>query len=117
MTACSDDNANGGDPADEQFDQNFIDTRFPELRIDLTSSRARAEIQLGRMLFYEQDLSRTGTIACASCHVQELGFADPNRFSFGVDSILGNRQAMTLANIGFETGGFFWTAESVFWNT
>ena len=38
---------------------------------------------LGRVLFYDKRLSKNNTISCASCHVQEKSFTDPNRFSVG----------------------------------
>ncbi len=36
---------------------------------------------LGRVLFYDVNLSANNTKACASCHIQEYGFSDPNAFS------------------------------------
>ena len=38
---------------------------------------------LGRILFYDRQLSRNNTIACASCHEQHRAFADPRRQSVG----------------------------------
>ena len=32
---------------------------------------------LGRVLFYDKQLSKNNTVACASCHSQQRGFADP----------------------------------------
>ena len=32
---------------------------------------------LGRVLFYDKQLSRNNTISCASCHQQEHAFSDP----------------------------------------
>jgi len=34
---------------------------------------------LGRVLFYDKKLSANGTIACASCHIQEKGFSNHRR--------------------------------------
>ena len=65
-------------------------------------------VQLGRMLFYEKSLSKDGSQACASCHVQGDGFSDKNQFSKGVENKLGNRQAMPIFNMGYHTTGFFW---------
>ncbi|HAY81259.1 MAG TPA: cytochrome-c peroxidase, partial [Planctomycetaceae bacterium] len=31
---------------------------------------------LGRVLFYDRQLSRNGTTSCASCHQQKLAFTD-----------------------------------------
>ncbi|MFN0008749.1 MAG: cytochrome-c peroxidase [Planctomycetota bacterium] len=36
-----------------------------------------AKIQLGKLLFWDEQLSSTGTMACASCHVPERGGSDP----------------------------------------
>lgn len=63
---------------------------------------------LGRVLFYEKDLSANGTISCASCHVQENGFSDPNQFSTGFEGELTGRNSMSIANSRFHPTGFFW---------
>lgn len=64
---------------------------------------------LGRVLFYDKQLSRNGTIACASCHKQELGFADGEPQSEGFDGQLGRRNAMGIANARFyKPKRFFW---------
>ena len=68
---------------------------------------------LGRVLFYDRQLSRNSTIACASCHLQENAFADPRRRSVGYQGGLTNRNAMNLANLRFTNlqdhqPGFFW---------
>ncbi len=44
--------------------------------------RAKAAlVELGRRLFFDPVVSRTGTRSCASCHDPEHGFADPSRVS------------------------------------
>lgn len=64
---------------------------------------------LGRVLFYDTKLSANGTIACASCHLQEHGFADPNQFSIGFGGGTTRRHSMGLVNARFyEPGKFFW---------
>ena len=69
----------------------------------LTSSR----IALGKKLFYDQRLSRTGEVSCASCHKQELAFADPRPASIGVHGRIGTRNAPALVNLAWNTS-FFW---------
>ncbi len=32
---------------------------------------------LGRLLFYDTQLSRNNTVSCAACHDQRMGFSDP----------------------------------------
>ena len=64
---------------------------------------------LGRVLFYDQRLSRTDGRSCASCHRQSLGFADALPRSLGVSGALTPRHATGLANARFYRGGrFFW---------
>jgi cytochrome c peroxidase len=63
---------------------------------------------LGRILFYDQNLSTNNTISCASCHIQEHAFGDTNGTSQGVNGETG-RHSMRLVNTRFanETN-FFW---------
>ncbi|WP_422861467.1 cytochrome-c peroxidase [Flagellimonas sp. W118] len=64
---------------------------------------------LGRVLFYDVRLSANNTVSCASCHVQQNGFSDPNRLSIGFEGGLTGRNSMGLSNARFyENGRFFW---------
>jgi cytochrome c peroxidase len=40
--------------------------------------------ELGRVLFYDKNLSKDGKVSCASCHEQSLAFADNKAFSTGI---------------------------------
>ncbi len=65
--------------------------------------------ELGRVLFYDARLSHNDGTSCASCHVQENGFSDPNQFSIGFEGGLTGRHSMGLSNAKFyERGAFFW---------
>jgi len=64
---------------------------------------------LGRVLFYDTQLSSNGTISCASCHGQATGFSDTNTFSEGFEGGLTGRNSMGLSNSRFYAGvKFFW---------
>ena len=64
---------------------------------------------LGRVLFYEKQLSANATVSCASCHIQANGFSDPNQFSIGFQGGNTARNSMGLANSQYyERGHFFW---------
>ncbi len=65
---------------------------------------------LGRVLFYDVNLSRTRNIACASCHAQSLGFGDTARFSLGIDGESRTAvHSMRLVNARFNgSGQYFW---------
>ncbi len=54
---------------------------------------------LGRVLFYDKKLSKDGTIACASCHKQALGFADDVAFSRGVNDRSTDRNSFALSSV------------------
>ncbi len=64
---------------------------------------------LGRVLFYDLNLSANGTIACASCHIQSEGFADQRAFSLGFEGGETGRNSMSLLNAAYyDNGHFFW---------
>ncbi len=64
---------------------------------------------LGWVLFYDKNLSKNKTIACASCHKQENAFADPLVLSDGFKGGKTARHSMGLTNARFyENGRFFW---------
>ncbi|WP_420384131.1 cytochrome-c peroxidase [Novosphingobium sp.] len=60
-----------------------------------------AKVELGRRLFYDADLSRDGTMACATCHEQRHGFADGNATHGGVGGAAGRRNVPGLANVAW----------------
>ena len=68
----------------------------------------RAAFELGRRLFYDPRLSRTGAVSCASCHQQMAAFADAGQaLSRGVDGRLGSRNASALQNLRWKAT-FLW---------
>lgn len=62
---------------------------------------------LGRVLFYDKNLSQNNTVSCASCHLPENGFSDPKQFSDGFDGGWSNRNSMAIINVNFQRR-FFW---------
>jgi len=64
---------------------------------------------LGRVLFYDKNLSANNTTSCASCHKQEFAFSDTATISQGFLQALTERHSMRLINIRFgEIKTFFW---------
>lgn len=64
---------------------------------------------LGRVLFYDKNLSLNHAVSCASCHRQENGFSDPDAFSTGFAGGHTDRNSMGLANARYYARGrFFW---------
>jgi cytochrome c peroxidase len=66
-------------------------------------------ITLGRMLFYDKNLSRDGSLSCASCHQQKKMFADGIALSaIGLSKRELKRNSPTLLNIAW--------AKDLFWD-
>ena len=64
---------------------------------------------LGRVLFYDTDLSQNGIISCASCHQQSMGFSDQAVLSEGFEGGLTRRHSMSLVNARwYGRERFFW---------
>ena len=69
---------------------------------------------LGRVLFYDTQLSRTNNISCASCHAQSLAFGDSAQFSVGYEGGLTGSHSMRLTNARFnESGRYFWNKRAL----
>jgi cytochrome c peroxidase len=69
----------------------------------------RQGIELGRRLFYDTRLSGDGSMSCATCHRQQFAFSDGGqRFSDGIDGILGTRNTPHLTNVAY--------APQLFWD-
>lgn len=64
---------------------------------------------LGRVLFYDKNLSVNNGFSCASCHKQEFAFGDTAVSSLGVDNGRTIRHSMRLINSRFANEvKFFW---------
>jgi cytochrome c peroxidase len=69
---------------------------------------SKEKSSLGKTLFFDPRLSKSGQIACASCHNPELGWTDNSTRSFGHDRQTGGRNSMTILNVAF--------ADELFWD-
>lgn len=75
-----------------------------------TPRASNAVATLGRVLFYDRQLSVNNTVACASCHQQSLGFTDSRRFSVGFSgNAFTTAHSMRLGNVRYwQPGSMFW---------
>lgn len=63
---------------------------------------------LGRVLFYDKNLSLSRTISCGSCHQQQFGFSDTAIHSMGFNGTT-RRHSMPLINVKWHMNGkMFW---------
>ena len=79
----------------------------PEIPAD--NPPTEAKVELGKELYFDARLSSDGTIACASCHAPQSGFADPRgtQTSAGVGGQLGTRNSPTILNALFLSEQFW----------
>ena len=87
---------------------------------------------IGKLIFFDKNLSEPAGVSCATCHSPMSGFADPRHtaFSEGSNHQIGTRNANAIAYMGFapnrraeivrgvweEVGGFFWDGKAEFLN-
>lgn len=62
---------------------------------------SKNKIDLGRMLFFDKNLSRDRSISCADCHLPQKAFTDGRSVSIGVGGAVGRRNAPTLLNCAY----------------
>lgn len=65
------------------------------------------DVVLGRKLFFDPILSRTGKVSCASCHKEEFAFSDTSAVSLGVHGRKGVRNTPSAMNMSLQVA-FFW---------
>lgn len=62
---------------------------------------------LGRVIFFDNILSLNNSVSCATCHKQEMAFADGKRGSTGFMGKETPRNSMAIVNV-IQGNGFFW---------
>lgn len=56
------------------------------------------KVRLGRRLFFDPIVSEDNTVACASCHRPEHGFASPDEKAVGIRGAVGKRNVPSIVN-------------------
>jgi cytochrome c peroxidase len=82
-------------------------TDLPPLPVPPNNPQTPDKVRLGEALFFDPNLSKCGTIACASCHVPELGFSDEQQISDGCGGATGRRNSNTVYNTAY-VSHMFW---------
>jgi cytochrome c peroxidase len=62
-----------------------------------------AKVELGRMLFYDRNMSFNQTQSCADCHQQDKAFTDGRVVSAGSEGGLHARNAMSMTNVVYNS--------------
>lgn len=80
----------------------------PIPKVPKTNKMSNSKVRLGRVLFYEKNLSKDTSMSCASCHQPDKAFTDGNQVSLGVTGQPTLHNTPTLTNIGY-TPVFTWS--------
>jgi cytochrome c peroxidase len=94
----------GTEPADGSVARGFewrLPSGFPRPVVPEDNPMTPEKVELGRHIFYDKRLSDNQTFACASCHKQQLAFADERAVGLGSTGKKHTRGAMSLANVAY----------------
>lgn len=81
---------------------------FPQPALPRDNPLTEPGVALGRALFADTRLSGNNSQSCSSCHRVEVAFSDAShRLSHGAEGTEGQRNAMGLFNLAWQTN-FFW---------
>jgi len=99
----------GEDQLTELIPEFVSPSNFPNPTYDFTRNTITKDgFELGKRLFFDAQLSRNNTIACASCHIQSAAFTHHGHdVSHGIDDRLGIRNPMPIMNMAWQRE-FFW---------
>jgi cytochrome c peroxidase len=99
-TACGDEQPTQPDPDPVGFEWD-LPAGFPTPRVPGNDPMTAEKVALGRHLFYDERMSGTETMSCASCHAQSLSFTDGRALAVGSTGDVLPRSSMSLANIAY----------------
>jgi cytochrome c peroxidase len=78
-----------------------LPANFPRPNVPPGNPMSIEKVLLGRHLFYDKRLSGNQTQSCATCHKQELAFADERATGLGATGEAHTRGSMSLANVAY----------------
>lgn len=116
LVACNNDGLKPLDDQQLELPLPSFDYSIPDVPIEVAHMTEQVTINnaaaaLGRVLFYDKNLSLNNTVSCASCHLQENAFADPKPASVGFEGKLTPRNSMAISN-PLLIGNLFWDSRS-----
>jgi len=88
---------------DEPYDYQLIEYMGTGIKSYINNDKAT----LGRVLFYDKNLSLNRSTSCGSCHLQQNAFSDVSAFSKGFSGKLTKHNSLPIFNMGHKKS-FFW---------
>ena len=80
---------------------------LPPLPVPDDNAMTADKIELGKLLYFDKRLSKDGTIACATCHDPNKGWAERTATSTGIDGQVGGRNSPTVINAAYAPAQFW----------
>lgn len=79
---------------------------LPDVNVPYANPTTPAKVELGKRLFFEPRLSGDGKLACVSCHVPGLGWADGRSTGIGFQGRALKRNVPSVLNAAYYSGFF-----------
>ncbi|MBT8118100.1 MAG: di-heme enzyme [Gammaproteobacteria bacterium] len=76
---------------------------FPYPRESEDNPLSMEKVELGRLLFYDRNMSFNQTQSCADCHLQDKAFTDGLALSIGSQADVHARNAMSMTNVVYNS--------------
>jgi cytochrome c peroxidase len=67
----------------------------------------KKRVELGKLLYFDARLSKSGQVSCATCHHPQKGWSDGQRKAIGVFGRVGPRNSPTVLNTAFQNRQFW----------
>lgn len=74
---------------------------FPKPQVPINNPMTDAKVALGKVLFFDNNLSANKLQSCQTCHQQKYAFSEPLALSVGSTGMLHRRNAPVLVNIAY----------------
>ena len=75
--------------------------------VGVNSAQEQAQIELGKLLFFDKRLSRDRSMSCATCHDPGKGFGDGRALAIGFGGKVLARHSPTVLNAGYNSSQFW----------
>jgi cytochrome c peroxidase len=84
-----------------------VDKAFWQAIIPADNQTTLERVALGKKLYFDQKLSKDGTVACATCHDVSRGFTDRRAHAEGIGDQIGQRNSPIILNAAFFSTQFW----------
>jgi cytochrome c peroxidase len=80
---------------------------LPPLPVPQDNPITAEKVELGKLLYFDERLSKDGKIACATCHDPKMAYAEHEPSSTGIGGQKGDRNSPTVINAAYATVQFW----------